>query len=157
MPDTVEVQDTDIEMSYGEPGETNLAVEAHPVEWVELPDATSLRAHIFAQQDIQEELVAIPEWKTKILVRGLNAKTRAKILQDAMRKDGTPDLERMYPNLVIATARHPVSKDHIFQQSDMVALNEKAGGVLERLAMTAARLSGLDGTSQQAMADNFRP
>lgn len=155
-PQLVPLADPDISLEEAEVGENTIEqVEASLVSWIEVPDEMALRAHIFSTPDIREEVVAIPEWSSKILVRGLNAKTRARILTGAMKKDGTPDLEKMYPDLVIATACHPLTKKHIFSPADRDALNEKSGGALEKLAMAAARLSGLDTESQAKAAENF--
>jgi len=149
------VEEADSQMTEAKPGETTLPdKEAKPVNWVELPTAKDMRAYIFSKQDILEELVEVPEWDLKILVRGMNGKQRAKVMQGALRPDGTPDLEKMYPDFVIATCYHPVEKVLLFQAADRDELNKKAGGVLERLAMKAAALSGLDVEAPKAIAKN---
>lgn len=126
-------------------GETTLSdVQAQPVQWVEFPDAASMRAHIFNTRDIKEEIVDVPEWSMRVRVRGMSGLERATVLQGAMKPDGTPDLARMYPAMVIATCYHLTRDEKVFVPADSTELNKKAGGVLERLAMTATRLSGLD-------------
>jgi len=152
----VELAEVDVTLEEASPGETEINVQSQPVKFVRLPDAKSMRSYIFQKPDLREEVVDVPEWDLQILVRGLNAKTRSKILKNAMLKDGTPDLEKLYPDMVIATARHPDTKELIFVPADRDALNDKAGGVLERLAMAAVKLSGLDQPGQEAIADTFR-
>lgn len=147
-----ETTDLDADMAQlddAQVGETLLEdIVSQPVQWIEFPDAVSMRAHIFNTSDIQEELVDVPEWKMQVRVRGMSGIERATVLQSAMRADGTPDLVRMYPAMVIATCYHPTKNEKVFTDADGVELNKKAGGVLERLAMTASRLSGLDQTEQ---------
>jgi len=132
------------ELEEADVGETHVQVKGEPVSWMNLATAGDMRAHIFSVPDIKEEIVEVPEWGVKILVRGMKAGDRSRVMQSALNPDGTPNLVKMYPDLVIASAFHPTENMPIFTPADRDALNEKAGGVLERLALAATRLSGLD-------------
>ena len=136
-------------------GETVVPLtEAKAINWINLPTATELRQHIFNIPDIKEEIVEVEEWRVKILVRGMNGEQRGDVLTGAMNADGTPNLKLMYPKMCIACCYHPVTKEKIWNAADVEEINKKAGGVLERLAMTAARLSGIDQTQADAIRKN---
>jgi hypothetical protein len=129
-------------------------VEAKAINWVNLPTATELRQHIFTIPDIKEEIVEVEEWQAKILVRGMNGEERGNVLMGAMNPNGTPNLKLMYPKMCIACCYHPVTKEKIFNVADVDELNKKAGGVLEKIAMKAAALSGLDQTQAETIRKN---
>jgi hypothetical protein len=144
-----------VDMGEAKPGQdVELDKEAKAVAWKEIPTAKDMRAYIFAKDDILEEIVEVSEWDVKILVRGMTGKQRSKVMQGALRPDGTPDLERMYPDMCIATCYHPTEKVLLFTPADRDALNAKSGGVLEKLAMTAAKLSGLDVEAAKTISKN---
>lgn len=108
--------------------------------------AKELRKAIFESEDIPEEVVAVPEWNTKILVRGMNGKQRARFLRRSTDPaSGQVSWESFYPELVIATAHDPDSGDQIFEEADRDTLNQKSGIALNRVAEIAQRLSGLGG------------
>lgn len=125
------------------------------IDYTEFQSAEDLAAHIFSVPDIQEELVDIPEWKVQILVMGLTASERASILKaDINQQTGNADLEKLYPDLVIASCYHPQSRQKIFKTTQRYDLNKKSGGVIERLALACIRLSGLDKQTQVQIRKN---
>ncbi len=103
----------------------------------------SLRDKILAIKDIQEELVEIPEWNCKVLVRGLTGRQRAIFLQNSIDPKGKLDMQKAYPDLVILSARDPETGEPIFGAGDADAVIEKSGAALERIAQATMRLSGL--------------
>jgi|SRR6516164_9868084 len=144
-------QDNQQDMVLEELGTEEAVVEdAQPVQWEEYAEAEDMRQAIFTVQDIPEQFIDVPEWKMRILVRGMTAKQRSMVLQNSIGKGGVPDLVKLYPDFVIMSCYHPKTRKLIFKPADRDMLNEKAGGVIERIAMTAARLSGID---QKAQAD----
>lgn len=104
---------------------------------------SSIRERILNAKDIREEEVEIEEWGVKIRLRGLTGKERARLLQDAAKKDGSVNLEKMYPDLVILSARDPETGVPVFVPADRELLNEKAGGILEDLAQRVMELSAI--------------
>lgn len=113
-----------------------------------------LRDKILAIQDLESEVVSIPQWEdVKIEVRGLTGTQRARVLKDAMGEQGM-DVYRFYPEVVIASAHDPDSGEPIFDASDIDALNSKSGAALEILAQTAIRLSGLGPKAVDEAAKN---
>ena len=108
--------------------------------------AGELRKLIFETDDIPEEVVDVPEWKTKILVRGMNGKGRATFLRRTSDPNtGQVSYENFYPELVIATAFDPDTREQVFEPADRDMLNSKSGIALNRVAEVAQRLSGLGG------------
>jgi hypothetical protein len=131
------------------------------VDYLETADEAELRSAIFNVSDVVEVVIAVPEWKVKdkdgklkvvkVLIRSLNARERAQYLNAASNNvTGTIDLVKAYPDLVILTARHPVTKKLLFKPQDRDALNQKMGRAIERIAMKAGEISGL---SQEALED----
>lgn len=106
--------------------------------------ASELRKTILEANDLESEIVSVPEWGgVKIEIRSLNGKERAKLLSRASRPDNSVDLERWFPDLVIATAHDPETGEKVFEQADRDALNNKNGAVVSRLATIAQRLAGM--------------
>lgn len=146
---------TILDIEDAQPGETSLdGVESHPVQWKNFPTAEELRAHISNVVDIREQLVDIPEWGVQVLVRGLTAKERAKIVKASASPGVASDIERLYPDMVIASCYHPTEKVLIFKPSDREMLNGKLSGVMERLAIICVKLSALDKESQEQLRKN---
>lgn len=118
--------------------------------------ASELRKQIFEAEDIPEEMVDVPEWETKILVKGMNGKGRANFLRRSTDPvSGQVSYENFYPELVIATAHDPDSGEPIFESADRDNLNSKSGIALNRIAEVAQRLSGLGGADvEEAKKDS---
>ena len=116
-------------------------------------ETKSLREAILSFNDYREELVTVPEWGgVQFLIRGMSGTARAEMLQRAVNPDtGEMEFGSLYPEVIIASALDPFTHEPIFQAGDRGALNSKSGGVLERLARTAMRLSGLDGQAEERL------
>lgn len=115
----------------------------------------NLRDKILNANDIQSELVTVAEWDVQILVKGLTGQARATLLQESLdMKTGRMDLVKMYPDLLISTCFDPESNTRIFGNEDRDALNAKNGGALEKLALVAMRLSGLEDNAVQNATKN---
>lgn len=116
---------------------------------------SELRKSILENEDIQQEIVAVPEWGgTKLEVRGMNGKDRASFLRRSTDSEGNIAYENFYPELLIATLFDPESGEKVFEPADRDALNQKSGAALERLAIVAQRLSGLGVSDVEAAEGN---
>jgi len=113
-----------------------------------------IREKILNASDIKEELEEIEEWGVTVLLRGLTGKERARLLNESAKVDGSVNLEKMYPDLVIMGARDPETKQPIFSPADREVLNEKAGGVLEHLAQRVMELSAITKKARDAAEKN---
>lgn len=105
---------------------------------------SNLREQILAMDDIPEEVVTVPEWNdAQVLVRGLDGNGRAQWLEGAFDENGKSDFRRIMPELIIATAHDPETREPIFEPADRDALNTKSASATERIGKAAMRLSGL--------------
>ena len=107
----------------------------------------NLRERILHIADIAKERVTVPEWEgIELEVRGLTANARAKVLQRSLNGDGGLDLERLYPELVIAATFDPDTGEQVFSdKEDRFVIGHKSSSAIERLAAAAMRLSGMRG------------
>ncbi len=129
-----------------------------PIEYLETENEEELRAVISQLNDVLEALIPVPEWVVKgkivrVLIRGLNAKEWAQF-QEAHIVNGRLDLVKVYPDLVILTVRHPVTKRLVFKRADREMLLEKMGRAVERMAMKASDLSGISQRAQDILSKN---
>ena len=104
--------------------------------------AGELRKTILETDDIEREVIEVPEWNTEIEVRGMSSKERAKLLR-ASTRNGEVDMVRWFPDLIIATSYDPETGEKIFEPADRDAVNEKSGAAISAISEVAARLSGL--------------
>jgi hypothetical protein len=95
----------------------------------------------------------IPEWKVKVEMRGLNGTQRSAFLAALSGEEGA--LTAMYGGLLVQTLYDPETGARIFSDTDVDAINRKSGKVLDRLAMQAMRLSGLDPAQREEEAARF--
>lgn len=117
----------------------------------------TLRQKILACDDIKREEITIEEWQATFQIKGLTGKERARLLSNAIGKDGRTNFERIYPELVVLTAYDPATGKPVFEAADRDALNEKSGAILERIAQVAMRLSGLSAAGVEEVTKNLAP
>ena len=110
----------------------------------EQPQGADLRAAILAPRPLATKVIPVPEWGVSVEVREMKAKQRQMVIQSTNKPDGTRDMVRFYPLIVINSAFDPNTGMPIFEAADLDALNEGGGTVLERLCQVAVKLSGLD-------------
>lgn len=96
----------------------------------------------------------ISEWDCTIEVRSMSGKQRARLMKQVMDKDGKVDIERLYPDLVIATCYDVDTGERVFEQADRDQLSEKNSAALDKLAQTAMRLSGIQTNAVEEAAKN---
>lgn len=105
----------------------------------------SLREKILAAEDIQSEMVDVPEWGCTIEVRGMNGADRSRILETAASsEDGKIGIGSMYVETVIASAYDPDTGERIFSQADRDVLMSKSASAIDRIATVGMRLSAMD-------------
>lgn len=105
---------------------------------------SELRERILAATDVASERLMVEEWGVEVEVRGMTGRARAALMQDALQGD-TLNLAKAYPLLVIECTYDPATGQRIFEPGDFEAVADKSGAALEKIAVAAARLSGLDG------------
>lgn len=105
----------------------------------------SLREKILAADDIQSEMVEVPEWGCIVEVRGMNGADRSRILEAAASsEDGKIGVGNMYVETVIASAYDPETGVRIFTAADKDALMSKSASAIDRIATVGMRLSAMD-------------
>lgn len=120
---------------------------------------STLRERILSAPDLEEELVEIPQWDEKLLIRGMDGLARAKFLRavsgGGRDATGEVDLVKFYPTLIIKCAFDPDDPETpVFEDADRDALNSKSGAALDTVAKVALRLSGLGADSvDEAVTD----
>ena len=99
----------------------------------------SLRDKILTANDLDEEIMDVPEWDAKVLLIGMTGKQRIVLVDKA----SGGDKGYMYADILLAIARDPDTRELIFDPADREALADKSGGVQERLALKVLQLSGV--------------
>jgi hypothetical protein len=138
----------DLEKAEASEPQTNGATPTTPErEYVETEDEGELRSLISNISDVLEELIDVPEWKVngkivQILLRALNAREYAQF-GDMVAKPNV-DMANAFADMVIMTARHPKTRKLLFKNADRTMLHQRLGRAVQRIAIRAAELSGLD-------------
>lgn len=114
----------------------------------------SLRDQIFETDDIRKEIVEIPEWDCSIEVRSLNGADRARILETGVDASGNVSIQKVYPEMVIASAHDPETGEQIFEPADKDGLMAKNALAIDRIAVVAVKLSGLESDSVDEAGKN---
>ena len=105
---------------------------------------SNLSAQIFAADDIESELVEVPQWGVTVLVKSMTARDRARMITTGVSDSGVFRLEEILPDLVIASTYDPETGERVFEESDRDALMAKSAAPIEQIATVAMRLSGLE-------------
>lgn len=115
-------------------------------------------AQILAADDIAYEEVPVPEWRLRVLVRGMTGNERDAFEQTIVRGHGK---EREF-NLNNARARfvakcivHPETHKRLFTPQQIDALGKKSSAALQRVYEVAMRLSGLTDDDMKDLEKNF--
>lgn len=103
----------------------------------------SLRDRILAADDIGAQTIEIPQWDVTVEVRTMSAGRRSRMLQTCSLGDGTVDLDRLYPMLIVATVFDPETGERVFEEADIPLLQEKSAGAIEFVAQAAMKMSGM--------------
>lgn len=114
----------------------------------------SIRDKILAiQDDTPSEIVDIPEWGVKVLVRGFSLGAKddflGSVLDPETRK---PNLKAFNVGILIGTAYDPETGAKLFTESDIPVLKQKSAAIVQRLVDVGSRLSGLADEAVEAAA-----
>lgn len=116
----------------------------------------SLRDKILAADDIQVELVDVPEWGVTVEVRGMSGHDRSRILEAAAdSEDGKISVGRMYAETVIAACYDPDTGQRVFADSDIDVLLSKAAAPVDRIASVGMRLARMEAGAGDAAKKQF--
>ncbi len=111
-----------------------------------------LREQILNCNDFKWVDVVVPEWEN-VTIRiitmdgGQRSDFEARLYNDETKK---LDSKRFMENLIIATARDPLTGASLFEPEDAILLSAKSSAVLSRLAEIAAKLNGVGDQADEA-------
>ena len=102
----------------------------------------SLRDTILTADDLGEQIIDVPQWDVKVLIRGFDGIMRSKV-QDLATQKGS-EAAYMNADILILVARDPDTGELIFDKADREALSLKSGAAIELVVLAAIRMSGAD-------------
>jgi len=104
----------------------------------------NLRETILNTEDIPSEELEVKEWKVTLLIKGMTAGERVKLMQSAFNQDsGQVNMAAVYPDVVVACVYDVESGESVFSESDKDALMGKSSAAIESIASVGLRLSGI--------------
>ncbi|MFE9737343.1 hypothetical protein [Streptomyces sp. NPDC006477] len=119
------------------------------------------RAQINAADDVQDEIVPVPEWGGEVRIVGMSGTARNAYQTSLVQlgPNGKPQGVNLSNQLAKLLARCIVDEDGqpLYDVGDVKELGAKNGAVLERLAKVARRLSGLQEGAVEDAAGNSEP
>lgn len=115
---------------------------------------STTRDIILAADDIDSEVIEVPEWGVKMAIRGMDGTTRAAMVKKFMSNDAESDIDNLYPSLLIACCFDAETGEQLFTEEHKTAINQKNGVVVERIAMACMRIAGLSKDSVEEGKDD---
>lgn len=109
-----------------------------------LEPAVSLRDRIKSTATVfPTETVQVPEWNVTVEVRSMTIADQSRLVDRFTREDGTRDVGRMVPAIVVATCFDPVTGERVFTDDDLEWLADQPAKVVDDVASVGLRVSGL--------------
>jgi hypothetical protein len=116
----------------------------------------NLRDKIMAADDIPAEAVKVPEWGVEVLVKGMSAGERIRLMQNAFDQSTQQvNMSIVYPDVLVACTFDPETGDAVFTEQDKTAILAKSSAAIERLANVGLRLSGIGKEEQDEAGKSF--
>lgn len=103
-------------------------------------------AQILAADDIAFEEVTVPEWRVRVVVRGMTGRERDAFEQSIVHGRGKErefNLDNARARFVSKCIVHPETHKRLFTPAQVDALGKKSSAALQRVYEVAMRLSGL--------------
>jgi len=127
------------------------------MDWLEPADEQELYTIIAQSGDRPEELVEVPPWRVKILVRAMNGAQR--VLYEANERDPKTgrfkDLRHVYFEIARMCCLHPVTKKPFLKpEKEIEFMSNHNGTIIVVLANKAMQLSGLFQSQQEQARKN---
>lgn len=115
------------------------------------------RDFILSVDDVQSEVVEVPEWGGEVVVRGLRGRERDEFEASIMERRGrqmVPNTANIRAKLVVLCCVDDEGKP-LFNRADVEQLGEKSGAPIDRIYEVAARLSGMTDEESQELVEDF--
>lgn len=117
----------------------------------------SLRDKILKiSNDTPSEIVEIPEWDVKVLVRGMTLGAKDDFLAaivDSTSKSA--NVKNFTSGVLVACSYDPESGERLFSESDIPALKERSAVAIQRIVDVGVRLSGLGDEAVDVAGKDF--
>lgn len=114
------------------------------------------RDQILESQDIQEEIVEVPEWGGSVKVRGMTGIERDQFESSIMKGKGK-NIQLNWTNIRAKLVVNTVINgdgSRLFTDGDIAALGKKSASALDRVFDVAQRLSGITKEDVEELAKN---
>ena len=115
------------------------------------------REQILDAQDLQTEVVEVPEWGGSVKVQGMTGRERdafeAEII-DRKGKDFSVNMQNIRAKLVVLSLVNGDGQ-HVFNDKDVFALGKKSAIALDRVFTVAQELSGISKEDVEELAKNL--
>ena len=115
------------------------------------------RDEILKAQDLQTQVVAVPEWGGSVKVQGMTGTDRDAFEADIVQKKGK-DFSVNMRNIrakLVAVSLVNGDGNRIFTDKDIVALGKKSAAALDRIFSVAQELSGISTEDVEELAKNL--
>ena len=105
----------------------------------------SLRDKILAvTNDTPSELVEVPEWGVKVLVKGMTLGAKDDFLASVLNPvTNKADIKQFTAGILVGTAYDPEDGSRLFSELDIPTLKDKSAQAIQRIVDAGTRLSGL--------------
>ena len=105
----------------------------------------SIRDKILAiKDDTPSEIVDVPEWGVKVLVRGFSLGAKDDFLASILNTETKQtNIKAFNVGVLVGTAYDPNTGEKLFSEADIPVLKEKSAAIIQRLVDAGTRLSGL--------------
>jgi len=103
----------------------------------------SLRDRILQANDIESNIITVSQWGVDLDIRTMTAIERSRLVSTCSKPDGTVDMEKMYPLLLIAAVYDPETGEKVFGKEDMNSLQDKSAAAVEFVAQKVMEVSGM--------------
>ena len=117
----------------------------------------SLRDKILKiSNDTPSEVVEVPEWDVKVLVRGMTLGAKDDFLAaivDATSKSA--NVKNFTSGVLVACSYDPETGERLFSESDIPALKERSAVAIQRIVDVGVRLSGLGDEAVDVAGKDF--
>jgi ribosomal protein S21 len=112
------------------------------------------KEQILAAADLPEEVVDVPEWGGKVLIRGMTGAERDAFEESVMVTRGNNrelNLRNFRAKLVARSIVDPVTKERMFSDNEIAELGKKSARALQRVFEAALRLNGMTAESVEEL------
>jgi len=114
---------------------------------------SALSDQIFAIDDIESELVTVPQWGgITVMVKAMTAAARSQMISNAVENGGSFNVNDLLPDMVIACTFDPATGASIFSPGDRDRILAKSAAAVSLISDTAMRLSGMLESSEGVTA-----